>query len=82
MLKRIQREWIAEYQFYLVFIILRNMIQTAKDIGFETLCEGVETEAQERAVIKAGCDLLQGYYYYRPLPVAQLEKLLDRGTQE
>ena len=64
------------------FIILRNMIQTAKDIGFETLCEGVETEAQERAVIKAGCDLLQGYYYYRPMPVAQLEKLLDKGAQE
>ena len=64
------------------FIILRNMIQTAKDIGFETLCEGVETEAQERAVIKAGCDLLQGYYYYRPMPVAQLEKLLEKGTQE
>lgn len=63
------------------FIILRNMIQTAKDIGFETLCEGVETEAQERAVIKAGCDLLQGYYYYRPMPVAQLEKLLDKGEQ-
>lgn len=63
------------------FIILRNMIQTAKEIGFETLCEGVETEAQERAVIKAGCDLLQGYYYYRPMPVAQLEKLLDKGEQ-
>ena len=64
------------------FIILRNMIQTAKDIGFETLCEGVETEAQERAAIKAGCDLLQGYYYYRPMPVAQLEKLLGKDEQE
>lgn len=62
------------------FIILRNMIQTAKDIGFETLCEGVETEVQERAAIKAGCDLLQGYYYYRPMPVAQLEQLLDKGA--
>ena len=64
------------------FIILRNMIQTAKDIGFETLCEGVETEVQERAAIKAGCDLLQGYYYYRPMPVAQLEKLLEKDERE
>jgi len=54
------------------FIIPRNIIQTAKDIVFKALCEGVETEAQERAAIKAGCDLLQGYYYYRPMPVPNL----------
>ena len=63
------------------FIILKNIIRTAKDIGFETLCEGVETEEQERAAIKAGCDLLQGFYYYKPMPVAQLEKLFDKETE-
>ena len=59
------------------FIILRNIISTAKDIGFATLCEGIETEEQEKAAIKAGCDILQGYYYYRPMPVAKLERLFD-----
>ena len=61
------------------FIILKNIIQTAKGIGFETLCEGVETEEQEQAAIRAGCDLLQGFYYYRPMPVAQLEKLFEKA---
>ena len=59
------------------FIILKNIIRTAKDIGFKTLCEGVETKEQEDAVIKAGCDFLQGFYYYKPMPVAQLEKLFN-----
>ena len=59
------------------FIILKNIISTSKDIGFKTLCEGVETKEQEEAAIRAGCDLLQGFYYYRPMPVAMLEKLLD-----
>lgn len=63
------------------FVILKNIIRTAKDIGFETLCEGVETEEQEKAAIEAGCDLLQGFYYYKPMSVAQLEKLFDDSTE-
>lgn len=59
------------------FIILKNIIQTSKDIGFKTLCEGVETKEQEEAAIKAGCDFLQGFYYYRPMSVATLEKILE-----
>ena len=62
------------------FIILKNIISTAQGIGFKTLCEGVETEEQEEAVIKAGCDFLQGFYYYKPMPVTQLEKLFEQNT--
>jgi hypothetical protein len=59
------------------FKILKNIIQTSKDIGYKTLCEGIETKEQEDAAIKAGCDLLQGFYYYRPMSVATLESLFD-----
>ena len=64
------------------FIILKNIINTARDIGFKTLCEGVETKEHEEAAMKAGCDLLQGFYYYRPMSVAMLEKLFDNNKQE
>ena len=57
------------------YIILENIIRTAKSIGFKTLCEGVETKEQEEAAVKAGCDLLQGFYYYEPMPAAVFEKL-------
>jgi EAL domain-containing protein (putative c-di-GMP-specific phosphodiesterase class I) len=59
------------------FLLLSNMIRTAKDLGFRTLCEGVETEEQKRLAAEAGCDLFQGYYFYRPMPVAQLKELLE-----
>ena len=62
------------------FIILKNIIRTASDIGFKTLCEGVETKEQEEAAIKAGCDFLQGYFYYKPMPVAQLEKVFNEDS--
>ena len=63
------------------FKILKNIIQTAKDIGFKTLCEGIETKEQEEVVIEAGCDFLQGFYYYRPMPVSKLETLLDNSQE-
>ena len=62
------------------FIILENIIRTSKGIGFQTLCEGIETKEQEDAAIKAGCDMLQGFYYYKPMPVAMLEQLLNKNS--
>ena len=59
------------------FVILKNIINTAHDLGFKTLCEGIETEEHKNLVVDAGCDMLQGYYFYRPMPVSKLEPLLD-----
>ena len=60
------------------FSILKNIIQTARDLGFKTLCEGVETEEQRKVAVEAGCDMLQGFYFYRPMPVTQLETLFEK----
>ena len=60
------------------FLILKNIIRTAHDLGFMTLCEGIETEEHKNTVVSAGCDMLQGYYFYRPMPVARLEKLFEK----
>ncbi len=58
------------------FLILKNIIKTAHDLGFKTLCEGIETEEHRKIVTEAGCDFLQGYYFYRPIPVTQFETLI------
>ena len=60
------------------FLILKNIINTAHDLGFKTLCEGIETAEHKKIVVEAGCDMLQGYYFYRPMPVTQLEKLFEK----
>ena len=60
------------------FLILKNIIQTAHDLGFKALCEGVETEEHKKMVFDAGCDMLQGYYFYRPMPVTQFENLFEK----
>ena len=62
------------------FYILQNIINMARGKKCKILCEGVETKEQEEAVIRAGCDLVQGYYYYRPMQVSELEKLLIKQS--
>ena len=59
------------------FLILKNVVRTAKELGFKIICEGIETKEHERLAKEAGCDMFQGYYYYRPMPVAKFEKLLE-----
>ena len=57
-------------------IILEAVINMAKRLGLETIAEGVETREQLELLKKLGCENIQGYYFYRPMPVADYEKIL------
>ena len=39
----------------------------------QTVAEGIETEAQMQVLRRTGCDLVQGYYFSKPLPIAEFE---------
>lgn len=52
-------------------IILESIISMSKRLGIEVLTEGVETQAQMEFLTTIGCDMFQGYYYDKPLPVAK-----------
>ncbi len=56
-------------------IILNSNILMAKKLGIRTLAEGVETEDQMNFLKNAGCDILQGYFYSKPIPLANLKGL-------
>ncbi len=48
--------------------IVRAMVSLAHNLGMDVVAEGVETEAQIAALLKAGCDYGQGFHYARPMP--------------
>lgn len=50
-------------------IIMKYIIQLAKSMGMMTVAEGVETMDDEILIRELGCDVGQGYYYNRPIPV-------------
>ncbi len=56
--------------------IVRTMIAMTRTLGKEALAEGVETDAQMRFLIEAGCDAVQGYWFSRPLPPEAIPDLI------
>lgn len=52
------------------------IILIAKKLNLKTVAEGIENEEQAKYLKEIDCDLLQGYYYSKPLESSQYEKLL------
>lgn len=55
---------------------IENVIRIAKDINCKVVAEGVETKEQRDTLVEVGCDIIQGFYYAKPMPVNDYEKLL------
>lgn len=56
--------------------LVRGIIALAHSLDLEVVAEGVETHGQLVMLRAMGCDIGQGFFLHRPMPAAQLEKLL------
>ena len=63
-------------------MFLKGLVKFAHSMDLEVLCEGVETEEQNRAVLDAGCDFIQGYYYSRMLPKREADRFLHEKLKK
>lgn len=61
--------------------IIKSIIMLSKDLGIETVAEGVETKEQVEFLRNNGCDLAQGYYYAKPMPMADFDVLLEKENK-
>jgi len=57
--------------------IVRAIIEMGHSLGYKVVAEGVENEAQYLFLNQQGCDIIQGYYFSRPLPTAEMTGLLS-----
>lgn len=55
-------------------VILNSVISMAKNLGMSVIAEGVETAEQRDFLAEMGCDIFQGYYFSRPVPVEEFEE--------
>jgi EAL domain-containing protein (putative c-di-GMP-specific phosphodiesterase class I) len=55
-------------------IILEKIIMLAKELGMQVITEGVENDSQISFLSDAGCDLFQGFYFSRPVPIDDFEE--------
>jgi len=65
--------------------MLEVIIEIADYLSVPVIAEGVETAEQLNALRAMGCDIVQGYYFSKPVPAVEFERFLierrDMGTQ-
>ena len=63
------------------FRLVELILDIARYLGIPVVAEGVETENQISLLRAASCDLVQGYYFSKPLPAAEFELLIQREIE-
>jgi diguanylate cyclase (GGDEF)-like protein len=58
--------------------IVHSIIGLARNLRLQTVGEGVETQEQHDFLLKAGCDLMQGFLFSRPVPPLEFCELVQR----
>ena len=57
--------------------IVQAIIYIAHSMSLDVVAEGVETEEQAKILKELGCNIIQGYYYYKPMPFDELVHLIQ-----
>lgn len=58
---------------------IRSIVYACHQFGKQVCVEGVEREDQNTILLGTGCDMIQGFYYYRPMELPALYRLLSQG---
>lgn len=57
--------------------IVRQMIALTRELGITSLTEGVETKQQHDSLMEMGCELYQGYWFAKPMPIEDFERFIS-----
>ena len=60
-------------------ILIRDVVELGKHLRMVIITEGVESLEQSDFLKEIGCDLVQGYYYGRPMPIENFERVLEEN---
>ena len=62
--------------------ITRALISMSRELGLETIAEGIETPEQAAFLQALGCHAGQGYLYGKPVELARISALLSCGSRQ
>ncbi len=60
--------------------IVRTIVELARNLRLKVVAEGVESELARTMLHQIGCDVAQGYFFSRPVPVDGLERWIEART--
>ena len=63
-------------------VIVRSTIDLGHNLGMSVVAEGVESQAVVERLRAMGCDVVQGFWFARPMPLGALEPWLARNSEQ
>jgi len=57
--------------------IVGFVVKLIKSLGMDIIAEGVENSSQSEFLKSIGCSCMQGYYFYKPMPVEEFDKIIN-----
>ena len=60
--------------------IVRTIVELARNLRLKVVAEGVESDLARALLQQIGCDVAQGYFFSRPVPVDGLERWIEART--
>ncbi|MCR5628410.1 EAL domain-containing protein [Eubacterium sp.] len=60
--------------------IIKTIINLTNDLNIVSLTEGVETKEQFEGLLAMGCELFQGYYFSKPMPVEEFSSFIEKSA--
>lgn len=62
--------------------VITSVVSLAKSLNLETVSEGVETQNQVDFLKDLGCDMIQGFFYYKPMPGTDFEQVISTQNRK
>ncbi len=60
--------------------IIVSIVTLAEKLGLATVVEGVENQQEVDFLKSVGCDIMQGYFFAKPLPVEEFNQMLEKQS--
>lgn len=58
--------------------IIENIVNICKKLDVKVIAEGIEEKEYVDFLEEIECDMIQGFYYYRPMPMHKFQELLEQ----
>ena len=58
--------------------LLQSLITLGDALDLKVVAEGVETKEQAKLIHLLGCELIQGFFFAKPMPIAQLRETFGK----
>ena len=64
-----------------VRLLVMDILSMARHLGLHTVAEGIELKEEVEFLRAHGCDVIQGYYFYKPLKSVEMDQVMDEAVK-